>query len=147
MYAHMCMRGRFVCSPFTTEISKKVYPAMGFRKIEAATHRNYDGRTETYTYEMDTRDGKLREFLASLFRKAGLEWREDESRRNASLLEPCTSREREVIAHVISGCSNAEIAAKLFVSEATVKKHLKSIYVKLNVSTRTQLVGKVMAET
>lgn len=155
IYAHMCKGGLFVCSPYTTEISRKVYPAMGFRQIEGATHRNFDGKTETYTYAIDTRGAKLREFIGSLFLKAGMEWKDGETEnqpgkdagRKPPLLKRFTEREREVIEYVMSGCSNAEVASKLFVSEVTVKKHLKSIYTKLGVSTRTQLVRTLLSDS
>ncbi len=67
--------------------------------------------------------------------------------RKAALLKQFTVREREVIECVISGGSNAEVASRLFISEVTVKKHLRSIYAKLGISTRTQLVSKIMAES
>lgn len=47
-------------------------------------------------------------------------------------------REVEVLRAIHRGCSNREIAELLFVAESTVKSHLKNIYVKLNVSNRTQ---------
>ncbi|PYI53088.1 helix-turn-helix transcriptional regulator [Paenibacillus flagellatus] len=155
LYTHMCRGGVFVCSPYTTDISKKVYPALGFTTVDGAEHTNYDGRTPTYTYVMDTRGSKLRDFIGMLFRKAGLEWREPASSRDGALnearkpglLKQFTSREQEVIEQVLSGCSNSEVARKLFISEVTVKKHLRSIYAKLGVSTRTQLISKLMTES
>lgn len=50
-------------------------------------------------------------------------------------------REIEVLEHVSSGRSNAEIAAALFVSETTVKSHLAHIFTKLGVSSRTAAVS------
>jgi ATP/maltotriose-dependent transcriptional regulator MalT len=54
------------------------------------------------------------------------------------LLEPLSPREYEVLRLLGAGCSNAEIAQKLVISVATVKVHTRSIYGKLNVSTRMQ---------
>jgi len=56
------------------------------------------------------------------------------------LLEPLSPREYEVLGLLGAGCSNAEIAQKLVISVATVKVHTRSIYGKLNVSTRTQAI-------
>jgi LuxR family transcriptional regulator, maltose regulon positive regulatory protein len=57
------------------------------------------------------------------------------------LNEPLTTREVEVLKLIESGCSNQEIAGKLVISIATVKRHISNIYTKLDVKTRTQAVG------
>ena len=51
-----------------------------------------------------------------------------------------TEREREVIAHIGLGLRNKQIADSLFISEVTVRHHLTSIYDKLGVSDRLELV-------
>jgi DNA-binding NarL/FixJ family response regulator len=51
-----------------------------------------------------------------------------------------TPREAEVLAHIASGLSNSEIAATLFVSEATVKTHINHIFTKTGLRDRAQLV-------
>ena len=75
------------------------------------------------------------------------------------LLEPCpprhridprldgldlTGREKEVSAMVIQGYSNREIADRLFISEMTVKDHLKNIFGKLEIRRRSELAARAM---
>jgi two-component system, NarL family, nitrate/nitrite response regulator NarL len=50
-----------------------------------------------------------------------------------------TSREIEIISAIQSGNSNREIAARLSISEETVKRHLSNIFGKLGVSSRLEL--------
>jgi DNA-binding CsgD family transcriptional regulator len=57
-----------------------------------------------------------------------------------------TAREREVVAMVAAGRTNAEIASKLFIAPATVKKHLENTYLKLGVSSRAAAASLVHAE-
>lgn len=53
-----------------------------------------------------------------------------------------TAREMEVLAHLAAGASNKEMARVMGVSPNTVKTHLASLYDKLDVSRRTQAVGR-----
>ena len=57
----------------------------------------------------------------------------------AERLTSLTDREREVADAVGSGASNADIAASLFMSEATVKAHVSRLLTKLGVSNRVQV--------
>lgn len=51
-----------------------------------------------------------------------------------------SAREEEVLQLVADGLGTGEIAAKLFISQKTVKNHLASIYEKLDARDRTQAV-------
>src|SRR5215207_2630324 len=59
---------------------------------------------------------------------------------DAAVLDQLTEREREVLETVARGHSNAEIAAQLFVSHATVKTHVSRLLMKLGARDRAQLV-------
>ena len=53
-----------------------------------------------------------------------------------------TARELEVVRLIAQGYSNTEIAAKLFVSDATVKTHINHIFSKLGARDRSQVIVK-----
>lgn len=55
-------------------------------------------------------------------------------------IEGLTDRELEVLAHAGSGKTNKEIGRLLFISDRTVQGHLKNIYQKFGVTTRTEAV-------
>jgi DNA-binding NarL/FixJ family response regulator len=54
-------------------------------------------------------------------------------------LESLSARERQIVTAVAQGKPNADIAAELFLSEATVKTHITRTFAKLDVSNRVQL--------
>ena len=60
-----------------------------------------------------------------------------------NLIEPLSGRELEVSRLIADGLSNQAIARKLFLSTGTVKVHLKHIFGKLEVNSRTQAVARL----
>jgi DNA-binding NarL/FixJ family response regulator len=67
------------------------------------------------------------------------------SRRERSPLEELTPREREVLAEVAQGRTNAAIAAELVIAEQSVEKHIHSIFLKLGLTWQPEVNRRVMA--
>jgi DNA-binding NarL/FixJ family response regulator len=53
-------------------------------------------------------------------------------------LDTLSVRQREILGYVVEGLSNAEIARRLYLSESTIKQHLRAAYKLLGVSNRTE---------
>lgn len=79
---------------------------------------------------------------------AGLPHDEDPTSRTrsiATLAEPISEREIEVLRLIAAGCSNQEIADTLVIALGTVKKHVNNLYGKLAVNSRTQALVRARA--
>ena len=74
---------------------------------------------------------------------------ETASARRAQIVPPSilTTREAEVYACAADGLSNAEIAATLFITEATVKTHMRNILAKLGLASRSKLMAEAWGAT
>lgn len=61
---------------------------------------------------------------------------------HSSIFEPLTTREREVLTLVLTGASNAAIAAGLVISVETVRSHVKRVLRKCGVANRAELIAR-----
>ncbi|MBK7177532.1 MAG: hypothetical protein KA362_05030 [Chloroflexi bacterium] len=64
----------------------------------------------------------------------------------AELGETLSERERDVLQCVVNGASNKDVAAELSISQNTVKVHLRNIYTKLGVSSRTEATAVALQQ-
>ncbi|WP_275590432.1 LuxR family transcriptional regulator [Paenibacillus sp. H1-7] len=146
MYSYMCSGKLFFTSPPPLPMFYDSHIGLGFEAAPDVFHCSYDGKTPTPTFVLDTRGDKLDAFLAALLRRIGIVPKSEEAAEVSRVKEDplvkfgLTEREREVALCVIEGHTNIEIAARLFISEITVKKHLSSIYTKTQVKKRSQLI-------
>lgn len=67
------------------------------------------------------------------------------ARTTSSELDGLTTREREVLALLAQGMTNKEIAEVLVITTNTVKRHLKAIFTKLDVHTRSAAAAKAIS--
>lgn len=63
-------------------------------------------------------------------------------KRTAPAVGGWTAREREILLLIVEGCSNDEIASRLFIARSTVKTHINHLYRKLDTASRTQAIKR-----
>jgi DNA-binding NarL/FixJ family response regulator len=66
--------------------------------------------------------------------------------RAANSYERPTDRELEIIALVVAGASNGEIGAKLHITDGTVETHLRALFARYGINSRTQLAMHAVGE-
>lgn len=64
-----------------------------------------------------------------------------------NITQHLTAKEHEVVNCILQGLSNKEISAKLYIAENTVKYHIKNIYIKLNVTSKPELVSLFICQS
>lgn len=116
--------------------------SLGFEPLESAEHKDYGGDRPAPTYALDTRREKLRDLLRRMVRVSGAA--AFPARPSLQAKDELTPREREVAEHLVLGLTNAEIAAKIYVSEAAVKKHVNAMLSKYGLKNRTQLANHLI---
>ena len=83
------------------------------------------------------------EYIGKILSAAAIkETKSSHNNSEMNLIEALTSREEEVLEQIANGASNQEIALALSIALGTVKNHLKNIYAKLNVNSRTQALSR-----
>jgi DNA-binding NarL/FixJ family response regulator len=58
---------------------------------------------------------------------------------------PLSFREKQILSLVVRGCTNREIAERLFIAESTVKTHLASAFAKLDATSRAEATSRLLA--
>ena len=93
-------------------------------------------RTRTPT----SRHCALPPFVGSLLSRWSARYADGGAQPSNRSSDPLTARERDVLAIISQGYSNKRIARTLEISPETVKSHVKQIFFKLEVGTRTEAV-------
>ncbi len=114
--------------------------AAAFRRdrqpYETAQALLWMSRARRLTGEDDLAERALAESRAIL-QRLGAGGAGDSGAQHPHSVGPLTAREAEVLECVAAGAGNREVAARLFISEKTVSRHLANVYLKLGVSSRT----------
>jgi LuxR family maltose regulon positive regulatory protein len=90
-----------------------------------------------------TRDPQMSDYLQRLLQAFGPLPSDTEAtgERSGGALEPLTRKELRVLQLLVEGYSNSAMAEKLYVSDSTVRTHLRNINMKLGAHSRTQAVA------
>ena len=80
-------------------------------------------------------------FIEELLAASGTDLTRNPAKASGPPMQPLSDREKEMLIFLANGVSNKEMAQKMFVSENTVKFHLKNVYSKLGVANRLQAIN------
>jgi DNA-binding CsgD family transcriptional regulator len=163
----LIIAGEFIVeSPAPITYFTEAHKSLGFEVAPGGRHTNYDGVTPTDTFILDLQNEQVMSYIHRMLaitsqqhlveqaasalqppvQVQAVHEPQDEERSSDRILErmDITPREKEVAKLLEQGCTNGEIAAKLYISEVTVKKHIKSMFAKLGAANRTQLLKKLL---
>lgn len=99
------------------------------REYEYIQNKKHETPVSVDMSVLELKDGLSEEQVALVFTN----WKD---------LKLLTSREKEILQHILLGERRKEIAVNLYISESAVKKHTTSIFRKLKVDNRTELYDK-----
>jgi DNA-binding CsgD family transcriptional regulator len=152
--------GEFIAeSPAPTVYFVETHKSLGFEIADCPAHTAYDEATPAYTFFIDRQGACGLDYVDRMLRLTGqsrlVEPPAPESQPSPapSVESPAerignrldlTPREKEVALLLEQGRKNADIASALFISEVTVKKHLRSMMTKLDATNRTQLLKRLL---
>jgi DNA-binding NarL/FixJ family response regulator len=112
--------------------------ACGFLTKDATNEQIRDALSAAVRGEAVIDPAVQHHLVGAIARTAPLQWRPPD---NSRLPDDLTPREAQVLGLIAEGLSNAEIAARLTVSEATVKSHINHLYFKTGARDRAQAVA------
>jgi pimeloyl-ACP methyl ester carboxylesterase/DNA-binding CsgD family transcriptional regulator len=110
-----------------------------FSELAGVDHRPWAGDSQAVIDEIVRFHASLAPALAERFEPVRPKRRRP--MRQMTGWASVTEREQAVVALVAEGCSNPEIARRLYISRETVQTHLKHIFAKLGVDSRTALAA------
>ncbi|WP_231571020.1 response regulator transcription factor [Gordoniibacillus kamchatkensis] len=136
----MLSAGLIVTTSPTIPFFHVIFQSLGFEKTKDVVHFDYGDRQPTPYFVLDTRGKKRLDYLNKMIASFGLAQDKNAGENRMHLL---SKRERDVIELLIKGRTNSEIAAELYLSEATVKKHVFHIFRKFQVNNRVELMNQI----
>ena len=122
-----------------------IFTAYGERSLLAARAR-VRTRAATSSRRPRTRRSSARSRRSPPARRSSIPGSWPSSSPAQGQADVLTPREREILQLLADGMSNADVAAKLFISQETVKSHVRHILAKLEADTRTQAVAIALRE-
>lgn len=136
----MLSAGLIVTTSPTIPFFHVIFQSLGFEKTKDIVHFDYSDRQPTPYFVLDTRGKKRLDYLNKMIASFGIAQDKNAGENRMHLL---SKRERDVIELLIKGHTNSEIAAELYLSEATVKKHVFHIFRKFQVNNRVGLMNQI----
>ena len=149
---------RFITST-PLEMYQVLLNSFGFKKLETPPHHDFGKDRPAPYFVLDLRGENLALYLHSMIKlhmgdgaklpfesllAATSDNKENVAASRQLLLEKLSQREQEVALLASEGLPNCTIAARLDVSEVTVKKHMGNIFDKLGVRNRHELIKKFL---